>query len=96
MGDINIIIGNTESAVTELITKIQTDIIGAAQTSKDNIMNAVVDSSGDFIDSLINEVEKETEIINEVGELLIAAANYIQSAADTFASVDAMYNTSKI
>ncbi|MCM1263047.1 MAG: hypothetical protein NC313_10040 [Butyrivibrio sp.] len=96
MSDISISSSSTETAVSELITAIQTDIIDAAQTSKDNIMNAVVDSSGDFIDSLISEVEKETEIVNAAGELLIAMANYIQSAADAFATVDTTYNTSKI
>lgn len=96
MSDISISSSSTETAVAELITTIQTDIIDAAQTSKDNITNAVVDSSGDFIDSLISEVEKETEIVNAAGELLIAMANYIQSAADAFATVDTTYNTSKI
>lgn len=96
MSDIGINRNNTESAVAELITKIQTDIIDAAQTSKEDITNAVVNSAGDFIDSLKSEVGKEAEIMKEVGELLIATANYIQSAADAFASVDATYNTSKI
>lgn len=96
MSDISISSSNTESAVSELITKIQTDIIDAAQTSGDNIANAVVNSAGDFIDSLKIEVAQEAEVMNTVGELLMAMANYIQSAADTFASVDATYNTSKI
>lgn len=96
MSDISISSSNTESAVSELITKIQTDIIDAAKTSGDNIANAVVNSAGDFIDSLKMEVAQEAEVMNTVGELLIAMANYIQSAADTFASVDTTYNTSKI
>ncbi|MBD5495761.1 MAG: hypothetical protein HDR12_15710 [Lachnospiraceae bacterium] len=96
MSDISISSSNTESAVSELITKIQTDIIDAAKTSGDNIANAVVNSAGDFIDSLKIEVAQEAEVMNTVGELLMAMANYIQSAADTFASVDTTYNTSKI
>lgn len=96
MSDISISSSNTESAVSELITKIQTDIIDAAKTSGDNIANAVVNSAGDFIDSLKIEVAQEAEVMNTVGELLIAMAKYIQSAADTFASVDTTYNTSKI
>lgn len=96
MSDISISSSNTESAVSELITKIQTDIIDAAKTSGDNIANAVANSAGDFIDSLKSEVTQEEEVMNTVGELLMAMANYIQSAADTFASVDTTYNTSKI
>ena len=96
MSDISISSSNTESAVSELITKIKTDIIDAAKTSGDNIANAVVNSAGDFIDSLKIEVAQEAEVMNTVGELLMAMANYIQSAADTFASVDTTYNTSKI
>ncbi|MDE7284204.1 MAG: hypothetical protein K2N85_11580 [Lachnospiraceae bacterium] len=93
MSDININSKYTESVISELIIKIQTEIIDAAQTSKDNITNAVVNSSGDFIDSLISEVETEAEIMNKLGELLIAIANYIQSAAITFTSVDTKYST---
>lgn len=96
MSDIIINMSNTETAVSELITIIQTEIIDAAQTSKDNIVNAVVNSAGEFIDTLISDVETEAEIMKEVGELLIAMANYIRSAANTFASVDTTYNTSKI
>lgn len=96
MSDISISSSNTESAVSELITKIQTDIIDAAKTSGDNMANAVVNSAGDFIDSLKIEVAQEAEVMNTVGELLMAMANYIQSAADDFASVDTTYSTSKI
>ena len=96
MSDISIVSSNTESAVSELITKVQTDIIDAAQTSKDNITNAIINSAGDFIDSLIIEVEKEAEIMNEVGELLIKMANYIRSASDAFYNVDTIYNASKV
>lgn len=96
MSDISISSSNTESAVSELITIIQTDIIDAAQTSKDNITNAIVNSAGDFIDSIKSEAQKEAEVMNEVGELLIAMANYIKSASDAFAAVDTTYNTSKI
>lgn len=96
MSDISISSSNTESAVSELITTIQTDIIDAAQTSKDNITNAVVNSAGDFIDSIKSEAQKEAEVMNEVGELLIAMANYIKSASDAFAAVDTTYNTSKV
>ena len=96
MSDISINSSNTESAISDLIDIIKKEILEATQTSKDNITNAVVNSAGDFIDSLISEVEKESEIMNEVGELLIAMAYYIQSAADSFTSVDTTYNTSKI
>lgn len=95
MSDISINIGNTESAVSELITEIQTGIIDAAQTYKNNITNAVVNSKGDFIDSLISEVEKEAEIINEVGGLLIEMANFIQSVSAALVSMDETYNISK-
>lgn len=95
MSDIGINSSNTETAVSELITEIQTGIIDAAQTYKNNIVNAVADSKGDFIDSFISEVEKEAETINEVGELLIEMANFIQSVSDALVSMDETYHISK-
>lgn len=95
MSDISISSSNTESAVSELISKIQTEIIEAGQTSGNMIINSVEYSAGDFIDSLKTEVAQEAEIMNSVGELLIAMANYIRSAANAFANVDTTYNNSK-
>lgn len=96
MINISIDIRSTESAVEELISKIQTEIIEASQTSENMIVNAVGHSAGDFIESLKNEVAQETEIMNSVGELLIAMANYIQSASNAFAVVDKKFDHQKI
>lgn len=96
MRDISINSSNTERAVSEIISKIQTEIIEAGQASGNRILGAVEHSAGDFIESLKNEVTRETAIMNSVGELLIAMANYIQSASNAFANVDTMYNASKV
>lgn len=95
MSDISINSSNTEHAVTELVNKIQTKIIGAGQTAETKIINTIGYSAGDLIESFKNEVIRETEIMNSVGELLIAMANYIQSASNAFANVDITYNTSR-
>lgn len=96
MDSISISRSNTESAVSELINKIQAEIIDAGSTSGNKIINAVENSAGDFINALEEEVRQEVSIINEVGELLIAMAKYIQSAATAFANVDTTYNKSKV
>lgn len=96
MRDISINKSNTESAVARIINRIQSEVIEAAQASENMIIGAVGHSAGDFIDSLKNEVAQEAAVMNSVGELLIAMANYIQSASNTFANVDAAYNTSKV
>ena len=93
MSDISINSSNTESAVAEIINKVQTEIIEAGRTSGNMIINAVEHSAGDFVESLKNEVAQETAVINSGGELLIEMANYIQSAANAFANVDMTYNT---
>lgn len=96
MSDISINSSNTERAVSELVNKIQTEIIDASVTSGNAIISAMEQSAGDFIDSLKEEVTQETAIINSVGDLLIAMANYIQSASAAFANVDTTYNSSKV
>lgn len=95
MSDISISSSNTEQAVAEIINKVQTEIIEAGRTSENRIINAVGHSAGDFIESLKNEVAQEAAVINLVGELLIAMADYIQSAANAFANVDMTYNMPK-
>lgn len=96
MDSISISRSGTESAVSGLISRIQTHIINKSKTAGDTIINAAELSSGDFIDALKEEVGQEVMIMNSVGELLIEMANYIQSAADAFSEVDDTYNTSKI
>ena len=96
MINISINSSGTERAVAELISKIQTEVIESGRTSGNMIVNAVGQSAGDFIESLKNEVAQETEIMNSVGELLIAMANYIQSASNAFAVVDKKFDHQKI
>lgn len=96
MSNISISKSNTERAVSELVQKIQTEIIDAGKISGNTIIGAAMYSAGDFIDALKEEVAKETAVIESVGELLIAMADYILAASNTFASVDTAYDTSKV
>lgn len=96
MDSISISRSNTETAVSEIVSKIETEIIGAARTSRDKILGAAERSSGEFMDSLKEEVVREVSLIEEVGNLLIAVAKYVQSAAAAFADVDQTYSASKI
>lgn len=95
MSDISISSSNTEQVVSELINKIQTEIIDACSTSGSAITNAIEHSCGDLIDSLREEVAQETAIMNSVGDLLIAMADYIRSALTDFENVDTKYSSSK-
>lgn len=95
MSDISISSSNTEQVVSELINKIQTEIIDAGSTSGSAITNAIEHSCGDLIDSLREEVAQETAIMNSVGDLLIAMADYIRSALTDFENVDTKYSSSK-
>lgn len=81
------------SNVEMLVKKIQSGIIDGSAKSGERIIETVENSSGDFIEALKEEVNQETAVIREVGELLIAMAQYVQSAADSFAGVDRSYNT---
>lgn len=96
MSDISISIENTEQAVAEFINMIQTNIIDAAEASGNAIISIVEHSEGDFINTFKEEVLQEVAVINSIGELLIAMANYIQSASKAFAGVDAQHNTSRV
>lgn len=96
MDSISISRSNTESAVTGLVSRIQTHIIDGSKTAGDMIINEAELSAGDFIDALKEEVEQEVKMMKTVGELLISIANYIQSAATAFSEVDDRYNISKV
>ena len=96
MCDISISSSSTESMIAGLISRIQTNIIERSKASGNTIVNAVENSAGDFIKSLKVEVGQEVVMMNSVGELLIAMANYIQAASASFADVDTTYNTTKI
>lgn len=96
MCDISISSSSTESMISGLISRIRTNIIDKSKASGDTIVNAVENSAGDFIESLKAEVEQEVAMMNAVGELLIAMADYIQAASVSFADVDTTYNTTKI
>lgn len=96
MSDISIDIVSTELVIEELINKIQTEIIDKAETSGGTLKNIIEHSSGDFINSINEEMIQEVEVINSIGELLKSIAEYIQSAAEEFAKVDSVYSTSRI
>lgn len=96
MSDISINSGNIEIAISELVNKIQTEIIDASSTSGNTIVSVVENSSGVFISSFKEEVSNEVAVLHSVGELLIAMANYIQSAANAFAYIDKAYDTTKV
>lgn len=96
MDSISISRNNTESAVSEIVGKIRTEVIKAAEDSEKTIINAIERSSGEFIDSLKEQIVREGDTVREAGELLIAVAEYVRSAAAAFADVDRTYSTSKI
>lgn len=96
MDSISISRSNTESTVSGLISRIQTYIIDESEIDEKTIINTVELSAGDFIDALKEEVKQEVKMMNSVWELLIAVAEYIQSAAAAFSEVDDRYNTSKV
>lgn len=96
MNDISVNSGNIKTKVSELVSKIQTEIIDAGTKSETAVINVIENSSGDFVDSLKEEVSRETAVICAVGKLLIEMANFIQAAANEFAEVDTTYNQSKV
>ena len=96
MDSISISRSNTENEVSKLAGMVQTEIIDAGAESGNQIINVIDNSTGDFVDSLKEEIEQEVKLIHELGELLIAMTNYIQSAAAAFEDVDHTYNTSKL
>ena len=96
MSDISISNSSVEQAVTELVNKIQREVKYAGTTSANTVINVVEHSAGEFVDSLKSEVAQEAVIMNSVGDLLIAMANYIQSASNAFANMDTKYSKPKM
>ena len=85
-----------DNAILEIVGTVQTEIIDASAASRDRIFNTIENSSGDFIESLKEEIAQEVMTIHAVGELLIALANYTQSAAEAFSGVDMKYRMKEI
>lgn len=96
MSNVKINHENVENTVSALKNTIQSEIIDASTASGNNILNAIENSSGEFIEAFKEEINRETEVIKEVGELLIAIVDYVQSAANAFEAVDDKYNDSKL
>ena len=95
MDSVSINMSSTKSAVSEIENIINSEVIGEAKKSTKRIINSIEESSGEFIDSLKEEVKREEELIGGIGNLLIAVAKYVQSAAETFADVDQIYSITK-
>lgn len=96
MDSINISLEMVELTASEIEGSINERIIEGAKDSKDKIINLIEDSSGAFIDSLKEEVEREVRLVEDIGNLLIAAAKYVESAAESFTEVDRSYDFSKL
>lgn len=96
MDSISINMSSTKSAVSEVENIIDNEVIEEAKKSAKMIIDSIEKSSGEFIDSLKEEVKREETLIEEVGNLLISVAKYVQSAAETFADVDQLYNITKL
>ena len=96
MSDISISKSNTDHLVSELISKIQSEIIQAAEGSGRRVISAVEHSSGDFTDALKEEMEIEAAVMKMAGGLLSSMAEYIRSASEAFAGVDTTYQNSKV
>lgn len=96
MANINIHYATVTREVNLLAGKIQNGIIDASGKSRELIISMAENSSGDFMEALKEEVNNEMIVIKETGELLTAMAQYIQSAADSFAKVDRSFNVSKV
>lgn len=95
MDSINISLGMVEATVSEITDSINERIIEGAKDSKEEIINLIEDSSGAFIDSLKEAVEREVRLIEDIGNLLIAATKYVESAAEAFTEVDQSYDFNK-
>lgn len=92
MANISIQYGAVAQNLDSLIATIQDEIIDASAKSSELIIAAAENSSGDFIEALKEEVNQEAAVIKETGELLIAMAQYVQSATNSFAGVNRNYN----
>lgn len=95
MGRISVVSINVDNIVSEIVKRVQTDIIDASAASRDNMVGIIENSAGDFIESFKTEMAGEVEVISAVGELLMEMANYVQSAAHAFTNVDTVYSNSE-
>lgn len=80
-------------ALSKLVSR---DIIDSARQSKNQILNAVENSSGDFIRVFQETVIKEEEVMEETGQFLIAVLEYVKSASRAFVELDEKYRTDKV
>lgn len=88
MGKVSINQSRVEQTAASISGRVQTEVIDAGTASAKKMISALENSCGDFADSLREEIQKEMTAIEETGQLLIALANYIKSAAADFDEVD--------
>lgn len=96
MGNIDINYENVEQTVAALAARARTEILSAGTVSCNKMLGILEISSGEFADSLRAEIEKERDVIQKTGNLLIALADYIQMAAQDFAATDQKHEHTRV
>lgn len=89
--------GSTVAERAESIRKVIIEnIISFANEKRDYLTSCIQNSSGEFVDKLVDNIGEEADAIINIGEALNAVVDYVVAASNNFARVDANYNRSKI
>lgn len=96
MANISIDHQNVEQTAASLAARAKSEVINAGTASCEKILGILEVSSGEFADSLREEIGKEKAVVEKAGNLLVALADYIQKASSDFAEADQRHQQARV
>lgn len=96
MDSVSINIANLEEEISSLRIIINQEIKYISLVRKNEIFNALENSSGDFVDAIKEQVAAESAILISIGDLLLEMIDFVQSAANALMNVDTRYSNPKV
>lgn len=96
MDSVSINIENLEAEASTIRSDIKFRIHDFSLRIKNDIFNALENSSGDFVDAIKEQVAAESATLIYIGDFLLEIMDYVQSAANALMEVDMQHSTSKV
>lgn len=96
MGDINIKIAEVKAETDEIKKYINNNILQINQQSVKQIKTDMKESKGKTVKALQNQLDKEEQLVNSIGDLLNDIAEYMSIACDDFERLDSKYAKTKV
>lgn len=96
MGNISIDHDNVAQMAAALASRARVEVLSTGKVACAKMLGILEVSSGEFADSLRAEIEKEQAVIQKTGNLLIALADYIQTASRDFEAADQRHQYARV